>query len=251
MSELTQRFDAVCERLETACLRAGRKPETVQLAAVSKRHGAGAVAELAAYWAGSGKGRPVFGESYMQEAREKMPETAALLGDSRVRPSWHFIGHLQSRKAKDVVGFFDLIHSVDSAKVARNLHSAWESRIAGTPVGLDEPAPGPQAILLQVNIGREEQKSGVDPDKLEELAGAVLELPGLSLQGLMCIPPAVTAEEARPHFALLRELHAKVESACGVTLPHLSMGMSGDFEAAVEEGATLVRIGTDIFGLRD
>lgn len=251
MSALTERFDSVRVRLEQAVARSGRPLDSVQLIAVSKVHGAGAVAELAAHW--FGKGRPVFGESYMQEAREKIPEVAAQLlsSGSKAEACWHFVGHVQSRKAKDIVGCFELVHSVDSLKLACALQKAWQVRVAGAPVALEAPAPSPQAILVQVNVGREPQKSGIAPDDLEELVVAVAAMPELSLQGLMCLPPlAEIGEHSRTYFAMLRELRDRMERACGRSLPHLSMGMSDDFEAAVEEGATLVRIGTDIFGPR-
>ncbi|MCL1940233.1 MAG: YggS family pyridoxal phosphate-dependent enzyme [Desulfovibrionaceae bacterium] len=191
---------------------------------------------------------PVFGESYMQEAREKMPRVQELLATA---PEWHFIGHVQSKKARDIVGRFSLIHSVDSLKLAQALGKAWQARVAGAPLGLDEAAPGPQNILVQVNVGREAQKSGVDPDALEPLLQSIAAIPELKLQGLMCIPPlADIGEDSRPSFVLLRELRDRMESGCGLCLPELSMGMSDDFEAAIEEGATLVRIGTDIFGSR-
>ena len=255
MSGLTERFDAICERMAAALARSGRKAgDAVQLVAVSKLHGAGAVAELAEHWAAhTGAGRPVFGESYMQEARDKMPEAGGLLaGRGIAPPEWHFIGHLQSRKAKDVAGRFSLIHSVDSAKLALALGKAWQSRVEAAPLGLDDAAPGPQPVLVQVNVGREEQKSGVDPDKLEPLILEIASMPELGLQGLMCIPPlADIGEASRPYFTVLRELRDTMESRCGIALPQLSMGMSDDFEAAIEEGATLIRIGTDIFGARN
>ena len=201
---------------------------------------------------------PVFGESYMQEAREKMPRVRELLaaksgqtGTAADVPEWHFVGHVQSKKARDIVGRFSLIHSVDSLKLAQAFCKAWQDRVAGAPLGLDEAAPGPQNILVQVNVGREAQKSGVDPDALEPLLQDIAAMPELRLQGLMCIPPlADIGEDSRPYFVLLRELRDKMESVCGLCLPELSMGMSDDFEAAIEEGTTLVRIGTDIFGSR-
>ncbi len=251
MNALRERFDAILERLGRAAARSGRQPGAVRLVAVSKLHGAGTVADLAAYWAA--KGQPAFGENYMQEARDKMAETERLLAErgSAARPEWHFVGHVQSKKAKDVAGRFTLIHSVDSIKLASSLHKAWETRVAGTPVGLHAPAPTPQAVLIQVNVGREAQKSGVAPESLEELARAVLGMPGLALKGLMCLPPlAEIGEHSRPYFIMLRELRDSLQKSLGAPLPELSMGMSDDFEAAVEEGATLVRIGTDIFGAR-
>lgn len=254
MSTLTQRFDAICERIEKAALRSGRKPEAVQLVAVSKLHGAEAVAELARYWAkhgSAGARRPTFGENYMQEARAKMPEVAELLGPGAVDVHWHFVGHVQSKKAKDVTGVFDLIHSVDSLKLATALQKARQSRTDSSPVRLNDPPPRPQAVLIQVNVGKEEQKSGVDAQELEELITGIAAMPELSLQGLMCLPPlAEIGDASRPYFIMLRELRDKMRASCSLPLPHLSMGMSDDFEAAIEEGATLVRIGTDIFGPR-
>jgi len=191
----------------------------------------------------------------MQEAREKMPAVRALLRCASVpdqnAPEWHFVGHVQSKKSRDIVGQFSLIHSVDSLKLAEALRKAWQSRVAAAPLGLDEAAPARQNILIQVNVGREEQKSGVLPEALEPLIEGVAAMPELKLQGLMCIPPlAEIGGASRPYFVLLRQLRDKMESACGLSLPELSMGMSDDFETAVEEGATLVRIGTDIFGSR-
>ena len=248
MSELTQRFDAVWARIAKAVAASGRPAGSVRLVAVSKTHGAGIVAELARHWAGELSGRPLFGESYMQEARDKMPLVRELSADA---PEWHFIGHVQSKKARDIVGRFSLLHSVDSLKLAQALAKAWRERVAGAPVRLDEAAPGPQPVLIQVNVGREAQKSGVDPEGLEALVLGITAMPELELQGLMCIPPlADIGKDSRPYFALLRELRDKMESACELCLPELSMGMSDDFTVAIEEGATLVRIGTDIFGPR-
>ena len=250
MSALTDRFDAVLERLVAAVVRSGRTMDQVRLVAVSKWHTAAAVAELARHW--SGRGLPAFGESYMQEAREKIPEVAGMLGQaSAASAEWHFVGHIQSKKAKDIIGQFSLVHSVDSLKLAQALQKAWQNRVSGAPVELDEPAPAAQGILVQVNVGREAQKSGVDPEKLEELITGINAMPELHLQGLMCLPPlAQIGSESRPYFIMLRNLRDRMEQRCGLPLPHLSMGMSDDFEAAIEEGATLVRIGTDIFGPR-
>lgn len=255
MTALTQRFDSICERIENAASRAGRQPGDIQLVAISKLHGAESVSALARYWADRGgpgsSRRPVFGENYMQEAREKIPAVASLLGKSGPEPIWHFTGHVQSKKAKDVAGYFELIHSVDSLKLAVALQKAWQNRVASRPIGIDDAPPSPQAVLVQVNVGREEQKSGADPEALEELLTGIAAMPELSLQGLMCLPPLTEIGEAsRPYFVMLRDLRDKMRSLCSLPLPHLSMGMSDDFEAAIEEGATLVRIGTDIFGPR-
>lgn len=255
MSKLTDRFDAICARMAEAARASGRLPSSVQLVAVSKFHGADKIAELARHWREKHPeaGNPAFGESYMQEARDKMPETVSLLADQGASAdmAWHFVGHVQSKKAKDIVGHFDLIHSIDSLKLAEALNKAWQTRVASSPVGLDEAAPRPQAVLVQVNVGREAQKSGVDPDRLEELISGITAMPGLSLRGLMCLPPiAEIGDSSRPYFIMLRELRDRAEKLAGIRLPELSMGMSDDFEAAIEEGATLVRIGTDIFGPR-
>ncbi|MDL2317088.1 YggS family pyridoxal phosphate-dependent enzyme [Desulfovibrio sp. OttesenSCG-928-A18] len=247
MSALTARFDAVCERLEKALAESGRSAEDLRLVAVSKNHEAAVVAELARHW--SSRAVPLFGESYLQEALPKMEQVGSLTEGMPVR--WHFIGHLQSRKARDVAGRFALIHSVDSLKLAAALQKAWHNRVAGEPRSLDAPAPPPQDILLQVNVGREPQKSGVFPDKLEDLAAGVLNMPELRLRGLMCIPPlAEIGEDSRPYFSMLRTLRDNLEGSFGIRLPELSMGMSDDFFVAVAEGASLVRIGTDIFGPR-
>ncbi len=263
MDALFRKFDAICDRIDRAVSRSGRSG--VRLVAVSKLHGAEAVAALAAYWAsrnaspapvapgGVCGASPVFGESYAQEAAGKMPEVAALLRaeGSTAAPDWHFIGHVQSRKARDVAGQFSLIHSVDSLKLGHALQHAWQTRVAEAPRALHATAPAPQDVLVQVNIGREPQKAGVAPEAAEELIAALAALPELRVQGLMCLPPyAEEAELARPYFQQMRRLREQVEKSLELVLPHLSMGMSGDFEAAIEEGATLVRIGTDIFGPR-
>jgi hypothetical protein len=229
---LAERYAAVRLRLGTAVRRAGRAPADVTLVAVSKYHPAEAVAAVAAL------GQRDFGENYVQEALQKQE---ALAGEDIL---WHCIGHVQSRKAKDVAGRFALIHTVDSEKLAHNLHKAlWRPE--------DDTCPIVQDVLLQVNIGEEVQKSGIDAAETARLAETVLQLPTLRLCGLMCLPPFFDdGEAARPFFAALRKLRDDLERSLGVPLPHLSMGMSGDFEQAVEEGATIVRVGTDIFGPR-
>lgn len=239
---LLDRWAAVRVRVDGAARAAGRDPAGVTLVAVSKYHPAASVAALAA------AGQRDFGENYVQEALRKQAEVADMTGMAAdAAPRWHFIGHLQSNKAKDVVGRFALIHTVDSESVARKL----DQRLATLPAqGAGGVAPV-QDILLQVNIGDEEQKSGVDPDDLPALAEAVLALPRLRLLGLMCMPPIFDDGEAsRPYFARLRELRDALAPRVGLALPHLSMGMSHDVEVAVAEGATIVRVGTDIFGPR-
>ena len=255
---LFDRFEGVAARLSAAARRAGRNPKGIRLVAVSKLHSAEAVAALAAYWDENARrrselGRPLFGENYIQEALEKQAAVAKILAHAapNLTPEWHFIGHLQSRKAKDTVGAFACIHSLDSLKLAQNLQKAWENSGRMRPLGLHEPTPGPQTALIQVDLAGEEQKSGIAPEELERLLLTAAELSGLAVKGLMCLPPfSENPEETRVFFRRLRELRDTVSARTGLALPELSMGMSHDFEAAIEEGATLVRVGTDIFGPR-
>lgn len=223
---LGERLEEVRERLAAAARRSGREPQEVRLVAVSKFHPASAVAAAAAC------GQRLFGENYVREALAKQAE----LSDTNLR--WHCIGHIQSNKAGDAAGRFALIHSVDSLKLAR----ALSRRLAPDAV---------QDVLLQVNIGSEPQKGGVAPEDLFPLAEDVAALPGLRVRGLMCLPPFFDdGEAARPFFARLRALRDATQRRLDLEMPELSMGMSGDFEQAVEEGATLVRVGTKIFGPR-
>ncbi|QGY39244.1 YggS family pyridoxal phosphate-dependent enzyme [Pseudodesulfovibrio cashew] len=225
--ELADNAAEVREALALAARRAGREPGDVTLVAVSKIKPASDVRALAE------AGQMDFGENYVQEAVAKQEELADL--DLR----WHFIGGLQSNKAKFVAGKFALVHSVDSAKLARALDKKALERDTV------------QDILLQVNIAGEVQKSGVAAEELPALAEEVMGMEGVRLQGLMTMPPFFDdPERARPVFARLRELKEALEKQLGTSLPHLSMGMTGDFVPAVEEGATLVRIGTRIFGAR-
>jgi pyridoxal phosphate enzyme (YggS family) len=252
LSALTERFNAVCERLEKALSRSGRDRKNLEMVAVSKTHSAASVVELCAYWQTTGKGRALFGESYAGEAGEKILQVERLLTSMpQTRPPvWHFIGHVQSRKSREVIGPFELIHSLDSMRLAEALQKAREKKKTEDPAENAPPLP-PQDVLVQVNVGREPQKHGVAPEGLEDLLNATRALPGIRVRGLMCLPPlAGTGEDSRPYFIMLRTLRDKMEKLCALPLPHLSMGMSGDFETAVEEGATLLRIGTDIFGTR-
>ena len=228
---LRERWERLRGRLAAAVRAAGRAEGDVTLIAVSKLHPAEGIACLAAC------GQVDFGENYVQEACAKQAELSGNPECAAVR--WHCIGHVQSRKARDVAGRFALIHSLDSLKLAAGLERHLETSGARQPV------------LIQVNIGGEVQKSGVAVEDLPALAEGVMALPHLELQGLMCLPPVFDdGPAARPHFARLRGLRDELELRLGCALPHLSMGMSGDFEEAVAEGATLVRIGTDIFGPR-
>lgn len=227
MSEtLADRLAHVEKRIAAACARAGRPRDAVLLVAVSKTQPPEIVTEAAAL------GLRVFGENKVQEARAKIPACPSHL-------SWHLIGHLQSNKAGWAAELFDVVHSVDSMKLVRALDKATEA--AGRTL----------RILLEVNVSGEASKFGLKP---EEVA-AVLELanacPRLLVEGLMTMAPfAPDPEKARPHFRALRELRDRLARETGTPLDALSMGMSGDFEVAIEEGATMVRIGTLLFGER-
>jgi len=227
MTELQEHFDHIRGRIADAATRSGRNLAEVTLVAVSKTHPSESLAALHAL------GQRDFGESYVQEALPKMES----LADKDIR--WHFIGHLQTNKAKYCVGRFCLFHTLDSEKLAQALHTLAQAKGQR------------QAVLLQVNVGDEPQKSGIDLARVEALAATVLGFSGLDLAGLMCLPPYDEDPDAtRPYFVALRQCRERLETRLGIVLPHLSMGMSTDFEAAVEEGATLVRVGSSIFGAR-
>lgn len=226
---LTETFAAAQSRLDAALAAAGRAPQAATLLAVSKTKPAAMIREA------HGLGQRQFGENYLQEALDKQAELADL--DDIV---WHFIGPLQSNKTRQVAEHFDWVHSVDREKIARRLA---EQRPADR---------SPLNICLQVNISDEASKAGVAPEDLDALAEVILALPGLRLRGLMAIPaPSADPAAQRLPFAKLREaleaLQARFPEA---ELDTLSMGMSDDLEAAVAEGATLVRLGTALFGAR-
>lgn len=221
-AHVAERLATVRGRIRAACERAGRLADAVQLVAVSKRHPPAAIE--AAYAAG----QRTFGENYVQELRDKAQALGHLPG-----LSLRFIGSLQRNKAGVVAECAGAVDSVDSERLARALDRRAQQAGVVLPV------------LLQVNVGREPQKGGVMPEALPALAPVVAALPALRLQGLMAIPPAAeTPEAARPHFRSLRRMAEELG------LPELSMGMSADLDAAVEEGATMVRVGTAIFGPR-
>jgi pyridoxal phosphate enzyme (YggS family) len=224
---IDERLAEVRARMAEAARKAGRKPEEIELVAVSKTHPPEAIQEAIA------AGQVLFGENRVQEARVKMP-----LVSSRAR--WHFIGHLQKNKVRQALPVFEMLHSIDSLALARDVQ-----RIA------EEDGQRPR-VLLEVNVGGEGSKFGFKPAALEqELEVLIAEMPRLDVGGLMAIPPfAPKAEEARKYFAMLRELRDRLQEKLRVGLPELSMGMSGDYEVAIEEGATLVRVGTAIFGTR-
>ncbi len=226
-ADMQQRLARVRERIVRACGKAGRDPAGVTLVAVSKFHPPQAVAALRAC------GQRIFAESYVQEALPKMEA----LAEADIQ--WHFIGRLQKNKAKFAVGRFALIHTVDSEELARTLQ---KRALAADVV---------QAVLIQVNVDDEPQKAGVARARAPELAEAVVGMANLDLQGLMVLPRALDdPQAARPAFAALRAVRDDLAARLGRELPVLSMGMSGDLEPAVEEGATHVRVGTDLFGLR-
>lgn len=218
----------VRERMDAAARRAGRDPRKIRLVAVSKTVDPARIREALE------AGVDSLGENYVQEAQKKIEE----LGH---QAAWHFIGHLQSNKAKAAVRLFDWVHSVDSLRLAEELN-----RVAGQQKKV-------LPVLLQINLGRETTKFGALQDETFRLLEQMGSLPGISVKGLMAMPPFFdNPEESRPYFRALRELAAAVSrrKIAGVSMEELSMGMSNDFETAVEEGATLVRVGTAIFGAR-
>jgi pyridoxal phosphate enzyme (YggS family) len=218
----------VYERLHRAALAAGRRVDSVQLVAATKSVSVEAVRE------GLAAGLTILGESRLQEA---LPKIEALRGEP-VR--WHFIGRLQRRKVRSVVGVFDLIHSVDTLELAQEIDRRAKD------AGLQ------QAVLLEVNLGDEATKAGFRPDELILLLPELSRLSSMVVKGLMTIPPpASDAEQARPYFRRLRELAQRLgRDVPALTMDELSMGMSNDYIVAVEEGATFVRVGTAIFGAR-
>jgi len=227
MTTISANLQAVRARIARAARSAGRLPESIALLAVSKTFPADAVREAAA------AGQRAFGENYAQEGLAKI----AALGDLALE--WHFIGPLQGNKARAVAGHFDWVHSVDRQRIAERLSACRD------------PARAPLQVCIQVNVSGEQSKSGVAPAQAAALAQAVAALPNLRLRGLMAIPEPTDDEAlARRQFAVLRALRDDL-AARGTELDTLSMGMSADLEAAVLEGATLVRVGTAIFGQRN
>ena len=217
------------ERIARAALRAGRDPGAVRLVAVSKTKPAAAIAEAFSC------GQSVFGENYVQELVGKQAELPQEI-------SWHFIGNLQSNKVRQIAGLVDMIHSVDRLSLASEIDRQWGA--------LGKVCD----VLIQVNISREATKGGTSSEELFDLVREVARLPHLQICGLMTMPPFFDDPEgARPYFRALKELSMELQAAAipRVELRELSMGMSGDFEAAIEEGATLVRVGSALFGERE
>jgi pyridoxal phosphate enzyme (YggS family) len=219
---IAERWREIRARVDAACARVGRSPSEVTIVAVSKTHPAASIREAAA------AGATDFGENYVQELVGKRAEC----GDVR----WHFIGRLQSNKAKLVAGQVALVHAVDSESLAREL---------------GKRAAHVQPVLLSINAASEDSKGGVALDAAEAVARAIVAIPNVRLDGLMTMPPPADDPEAsRPFFDAAFELRARLAAALGQPLPVLSMGMSDDFEVAIACGATHVRIGTAIFGPR-
>ena len=223
---MSERIDALRIRMATAAAASGRSVDSVTLLAVSKGQGAEAIRAAAA------AGLTDIGESYLTEALEKM----AALADLPL--TWHYIGRLQANKTRQVAERFAWVHGLDRLKIAERLAA-------------QRPYHAPALnVCIQVNLAGEATKGGIPAAQVPELAAAVAALPRITLRGLMCIPPEETApERQRPWFARLRALGDSL-NAGGLSLDTLSMGMSGDFEAAIQEGATIVRVGTAIFGPR-
>lgn len=229
MPSIKENLEKINDRISAAARRVDRDPDSVKLVAVSKRIPAERVREAV------DAGQFLFGENYLQEAQDKIKAFGSEV-------SWHFIGHLQSNKAKSASELFQVIETVDRLKLAK----ALEKHLAA----LDKTL----SILLQVNIGREPQKGGVLPEDAEKLLRSVVKFEHLNVTGLMAMPPFLESEAIRPYFRQMRQMAEDFE-AKGLLgedgKVELSMGMSGDFEVAIEEGATLVRVGTALFGSRD
>ena len=221
-----ENLDSIRQRIVAACARAGRDEKSVTLLAVSKSHPPETIRVAVEC------GQLLFGENKIQEAKAKIP-----LSPGKAR--WQFIGHLQSNKVRDAVQFFEMIQGVDSLAIAQEISKRAEQAAKTMP------------ILLEVNVAGEGSKFGYAPERLLAELNELNALPRIEVHGLMAIPPYVTVpEKARPYFKKLRELKLQCEQILGVPLPQLSMGMSGDFEVAIEEGSTLVRVGTALFGER-
>jgi len=227
MKPLVEILDDVKAKIAAACVRSGRDPSSVEIVAVTKTHGAEVVGEA---W---NAGLSIVGENKVQEAAWKKPASVA-------GPLWHLIGHLQSNKVRHALEIFDFIHSVDSEKLADRINFV-----------ADEIGASPH-ILLEVNVSGEKSKSGMKPEEVEPAIRHIMEAcPRLTVEGLMTMAPySENPEDARPYFRRLRELRDEIEKSLGIGLPRLSMGMSGDYEVAVEEGSTWLRLGTVLFGER-
>lgn len=226
MNDIIQTYAAIQARIDAAAKRAHRSPDEIQLIAVTKTFGPDVVADAL------DAGLTIFGENKVQEAAWKIPECPS-------RAQWQLIGHLQRNKARHAVELFSTIHSVDSDRLLAALAEAAEA------------SGNRPEIYLEVNTSGEPSKYGLTPEALPAVAERAMSLPQLTLTGLMTMAPFTPdPETTRPFFARLRELRDRLQQELGLSLPHLSMGMSGDFEIAIEEGATDIRIGTALFGHR-
>ncbi|MDX1388933.1 MAG: YggS family pyridoxal phosphate-dependent enzyme [Acidobacteriota bacterium] len=226
MSDPDDALREIRDRIEAACARSGRPEQSVALVAVSKTVSSERVRAML------DRGHDLFGENRVQEALAKIPEVGP-------GARWHLIGHLQRNKVRHSVGVFELIHAVDDSRLANEI----DKRAAAAGVR--------QAVLVQVDLAGEETKHGVAGERVEELVEEIFTLDGVELRGLMVIPPwPERPEDSRPYFVALRELRDSLAGRTGRELPELSMGMTDDFEVAVEEGATLVRVGRALFGDR-
>ena len=226
MPNVAENLAQVQQRIAAACNRAGRSPEEVQLVAVGKKFTADVIREAADC------GLTLFGENRVQEAKAKIPDCPGHL-------RWHFIGNLQTNKCRDAVALFDMLHAIDSLHLARELNKRCEQAAKVMPV------------LLEVNVSGEGSKHGFTSETAVNAMEAFFDFPQLELHGLMTMAPySRQPESSRPYFQKLCEVKAACEDKLGAPLPELSMGMSGDYEIAIEEGATLIRLGTTLFGPR-
>jgi pyridoxal phosphate enzyme (YggS family) len=226
MSSIAENLEHVREQIAQAAMKSGRSPDEVELVAITKTHPAEKVREAIE------AGQSLFGESRVQEARAKIPDLPSNL-------RWHFVGHLQKNKVRQALSLFEMIHSVDSLALAQDIN-----RIA------EEEGLHPR-VLLEVNVAGEGSKFGFSPEKLHDQMEELLTLSRLSILGLMTIPPlAKQSEASREYFIQLRHLRDRLQTEFRVDFTQLSMGMTQDFPIAIEEGATLVRVGTAIFGER-
>lgn len=224
VAALSTRIECVRERIALACQRAGRQPTEVTLIAVSKTWPAESVTEAQACGLGD------FGENRVQEALQKMDAVRALRGGQQIEPAWHLIGHLQTNKVKSIAGRFAILHGIDSERLVETVGRFAEK---------------PQRVMLEVNVSGESSKFGASPADLGRLLEIASRTPSVVVEGLMTVAPQSNdAESARPVFRQLCDLAGRH------SLPNLSMGMSDDFEVAIEEGATYVRVGRAIFGER-
>ena len=224
---MQDRVDEIRKRISDACVRVDRSADEVTLVSVAKRHTPEKVREAVDC------GLMIIGENRIQEAKAKIPMCPGGI-------EWHLIGHLQSNKVKVAVGLFSMIHSVDSLKLLEKIESASAEHGQSMPV------------CLEVNVSGESAKYGMEPDDVLPVLDTASKLMHVDVVGLMTMPPfSVDPEDARSYFRNLRELRDKCKEKTGFSLPELSMGMSGDFEVAIEEGSTYVRVGTAIFGERD